>query len=76
MLLASKNYICSCPEQYTGERCESEMNSNSSKVVATDPNINSDDDETNNTSNLWPLAIVFGYVFSLMLVFIIIWFLW
>ncbi|CAF0952593.1 unnamed protein product [Adineta ricciae] len=76
MLLASKNYICSCLEQYTGERCESEMNSNSSKVIATNPNINFDDDETNNTSNLWPLAIVFGYVFSLMLVFIIIWFLW
>jgi len=30
----------------------------------------------NNTTDLWPLAIVFGYVFSLMLVFIIIWFLW
>ena len=28
------------------------------------------------STDLWPLAIVFGYVFSLMLVFIIIWFLW
>ncbi|UJR13724.1 hypothetical protein I4U23_000735 [Adineta vaga] len=80
MLLSSKNYICSCPEQYTGNRCESEMNSNSSKVFATDSNSDNDDDDddddNNSTSNLWPLAIVFGYVFSLMLVFIIIWFLW
>ncbi|CAF1431582.1 unnamed protein product [Rotaria sp. Silwood1] len=72
-LLSTKNYTCTCLEQYTGERCESEINSDSSISLSRDTNLNSDE---NNTADLWPLAIVFGYIFSLMLVFIIIWFLW
>ena len=69
--LPSKNYTCSCLEQYTGSRCESNLNSDATIAL-------SRDNENNNmsTTDLWPLAIVFGYVFSLMLVFIIIWFLW
>ncbi|CAF1070416.1 unnamed protein product [Adineta steineri] len=72
-LLSSKNYTCSCLEQYSGGRCEININSTSRIALSSDTNGNSDDD---NTYNLWPLAIVFGYVFSLMLVFIVIWFLW
>jgi len=47
-------------------------------VLSRDNALNHNDDNNNskNSTDLWPLAIVFGYVFSLMLVFIIIWFLW
>jgi len=63
--LSTKNYSCSCLEQYTGEHCESDL------IITFARDING-----NPTTDLWPLAIVFGYIFSLMLVFIIIWFLW
>ncbi|CAF3940161.1 unnamed protein product [Rotaria sp. Silwood2] len=72
-LLSTKNYTCSCLEQYTGERCELEISSDPSISLSRDTSLNPDE---NNTADLWPLAIVFGYIFSLMLVFIIIWFLW
>ncbi|CAF1449885.1 unnamed protein product [Rotaria sordida] len=74
LLSPIKNYTCSCLEQYTGERCELEINSDLTNILSRDNNFNPD--ENNNTADLWPLAIVFGYIFSLMLVFIIIWFLW
>lgn len=72
-LLSSKNYTCKCHEQYTGERCEFyiNMDPNAALLRKTNPN-----EADNTTADLWPLAIVFGYIFSLMLVFIIIWFLW
>jgi hypothetical protein len=73
LLLPTKNYTCSCLEQYTGERCEFNISSDSAIILPRDGYLNQDE---YNTTDLWPLAIVFGYVFSLMLVFIIIWFLW
>jgi hypothetical protein len=63
--LSTRNYSCFCPDQYTGEHCESDL------IITFARDMND-----KNTSELWPLAIVFGYIFSLMLVFIIIWFLW
>ena len=72
-LLSSKNFTCLCTEQYTGERCEWEMNLSQAIVLTRDSSLNSDE---NYTTDLWPLAIVFGYIFSLIFVFIIIWFLW
>ena len=65
VILSSKNYSCSCLEQYEGERCELDLTMNLARDVT-----------PSSTTDLWPLAIVFGYIFSLMLVFIIIWFLW
>jgi len=72
-LLPSMNYTCSCLEEYTGDRCQLNISSRLTIALSSDANLNPDE---NNTTDLWPLAIVFGYVFSLMLVFIIIWFLW
>jgi hypothetical protein len=72
-IISSTNYTCSCFEQYTGERCEFDIKLNPSYAVSRDIALNHDE---KNSTDLWPLAIVFGYVFSLMLVFIIIWFLW
>ncbi|UJR33508.1 hypothetical protein I4U23_020953 [Adineta vaga] len=72
-IIFTTNYTCSCHEQYTGERCEFDLNADSITAPSRDSTLNQD--ETSPT-DFWPLAIVFGYVFSLMLVFIIIWFLW
>ncbi|CAF4008494.1 unnamed protein product [Adineta steineri] len=69
-LISSTNYTCLCLEQYTGDRCEVDIKLYSSSGMS------GDNHDENNSTDLWPLAIVFGYVFCLMLVFIIIWFLW
>ncbi len=45
-------------------------------ALSRDNILNNLDIHSKHSTDLWPLAIVFGYVFSLMLVFIIIWFLW
>jgi hypothetical protein len=70
------NYTCSCFEEYTGERCEYIIESDPLYVLSRGNALNHDENNLKNPTDLWPLAIVFGYVFSLMLVFIIIWFLW
>ncbi|CAF3647199.1 unnamed protein product [Rotaria sordida] len=75
-IISSINYTCSCLEQYTGDRCEFYIESDSTYVLSRDIALNYDENNAKNSTDLWPLAIVFGYVFSLMLVFIIIWFLW
>ncbi|CAF4724968.1 unnamed protein product, partial [Rotaria sp. Silwood1] len=75
-IILSKNYTCSCLEQYTGDRCEFYIESDSPYVLSRDIALNYDENNSKSSTDLWPLAIVFGYVFSLMLVFIIIWFLW
>ncbi len=76
-IISSINYTCSCLEEYTGERCEYFIESDPMYILSHDNGLNHDDDNNaKNMTDLWPLAIVFGYVFSLMLVFIIIWFLW
>lgn len=75
-ILSSTNYTCKCPEQYTGYRCESYLNIDQAYAESRDVSLNMDEDNSKSTTELWPLAIVFGYVFSLLLVFIIIWFLW
>ncbi|CAF0990390.1 unnamed protein product [Didymodactylos carnosus] len=67
---AIHNYTCSCDKNRLGIRCEIESQDSS------DASISVRDSSHDDTTDLWPLAIVFGYVFSLMLVFIIIWFLW
>jgi hypothetical protein len=63
-------------EDYTGQRCEILFESDSIYALSRDNTLNDHEIYPKNSSELWPLAIVFGYVFSLMLVFIIIWFLW
>ncbi|CAF4495240.1 unnamed protein product [Rotaria socialis] len=75
-IMFSTNYTCLCPEQYTGDRCDFYLKSDPTSVESRDSLSNVDDEISKNPADLWPLAIVFGYVFSLMLVFIIIWFLW
>ncbi|CAF0727708.1 unnamed protein product [Adineta ricciae] len=72
-IISSTNYTCSCHEQYTGERCEFVLKSDSVDALPRDSALSQDEPSP---TDFWPLAIVFGYVFSLMLVFIIIWFLW
>ena len=76
MISHSTNYSCSCLEEYTGERCEILFESDSIYALSRDHFFNEHDILPKQSTDLWPLAIVFGYVFSLMLVFIIIWFLW
>ncbi|CAF4469584.1 unnamed protein product [Rotaria socialis] len=71
--ISAKNYTCSCLSQYTGDYCESEINLDPTLALLRNTNLKQAD---NTTTDLWPLAIIFGYIFSLMLVFIIIWFLW
>lgn len=73
MSSATANFSCSCPESQTGERCETTVDSDYVSVWSRDLKEVSERDAS---TDLWPLAIIFGYVFSLMLVFIIIWFLW
>lgn len=74
---SSSNYTCSCPESVTGKRCESSGSADSPSSLSREFAWNDDDNsQRDHSTELWPLAIVFGYVFSLMLVFIIIWFLW
>jgi len=75
-IINSTNYTCSCLEDYTGQRCEILFESDSIYALSRDNTLNDHEIYPKNSSELWPLAIVFGYVFSLMLVFIIIWFLW
>lgn len=70
------NYTCACPEGLTGQRCEYDLHGDTSAEFALDMQSKSSETSLINTTDLWPLAIVFGYIFSLMLVFIIIWFLW
>ncbi|CAF1686396.1 unnamed protein product, partial [Adineta ricciae] len=72
-IISSTNYTCSCHEQYTGERCEFALKSDPVDALPRDSALSQDEPSP---TDFWPLAIVFGYVFSLMLVFIIIWFLW
>lgn len=72
----STNYSCSCLKEYAGERCEILFESDSIYALSRDNILTDQDILPKHSTDLWPLAIVFGYVFSLMLVFIIIWFLW
>ena len=75
-IVTSTNYTCSCLEQYSGKRCEFRIKSDSKYALSHDIPLNHNENNSDNSRDLWPLAVVFGYVFSLMLVFIIIWFLW
>ena len=75
-IINSTNYTCSCLEEHTGVRCEFLFESNSIYALPRDNPLNDYELLSKHPTDLWPLAIVFGYVFSLMLVFIIMWFLW
>ena len=75
--MPSKNFTCACLEQFTGERCEVDASADPIYTYPRDLGLSYNENYSSKSStDLWPLAIVFGYVFSLMLVFIIIWFLW